>query len=60
MGVRRSGKSTFMVQQIVHLLEKGVARHNIIQIHFFDDRLHTMQSEGSNTDCRSRRSRIRF
>lgn len=42
MGVRRSGKSTFM-QQIMKLLsEKGVAKQNILHLNFFDDRLHGM------------------
>lgn len=42
MGVRRSGKSTFMFQCIQRLLDKGVSRQNILYLNFFDDRLHEL------------------
>lgn len=46
MGVRRSGKSTFMFQLMQRLLDAGVARQNILYLNFFDDRLHALQQEG--------------
>ena len=46
MGVRRSGKSTFMFQRMQVLREKGVNRQNILYLNFFDDRLHMLQREG--------------
>lgn len=46
MGVRRSGKSTFLFQQIEQLLKKGISRQNIFYVNFFDDRLHNLQHEG--------------
>ena len=45
IGVRRSGKSTFMLQLIDRLLKEGVVRQNILYLNFFDDRLHAMQHE---------------
>lgn len=42
MGVRRSGKSTFLFQRINRLLEGGVQRSNILYLNFFDDRLHPL------------------
>ncbi|MCK4506503.1 MAG: ATP-binding protein [Candidatus Aegiribacteria sp.] len=39
MGVRRCGKSTYMLQLIEQLLDKGVSAENILYINFFDDRL---------------------
>lgn len=44
IGVRRSGKSTFMFQIMQRLLESGVSRRNILYLNFFDDRLHSLQS----------------
>lgn len=46
IGVRRSGKSTFMSQIIRRLLDRGVPRQNILYLNFFDDRLHNLQQEG--------------
>ncbi len=46
MGVRRSGKSTFMLQLMQHLLAAGVPRQNILHLNFFDDRLHQLQYQG--------------
>ncbi|BCL61774.1 ATPase [Desulfomarina profundi] len=43
IGVRRSGKSTFMFQIMQRLIERGVSRHNILYLNFFDDRLHNLQ-----------------
>jgi hypothetical protein len=45
IGVRRSGKSTFMFQLMQRLLDSGVARQNILYLNFFDDRLHGLQHE---------------
>ena len=38
IGVRRSGKSTYLYQSIARLLEQGVSRRNILYLDFFDDR----------------------
>ncbi len=46
IGARRSGKSTFMFQLMQRLLDKGIARQNILYMNFFDDRLHSLQHEG--------------
>lgn len=46
VGVRRSGKSTFMFQIMQRLLDSGVSRRNILYLNFFDDRLHNLQQEG--------------
>lgn len=40
IGVRRSGKSTFLFQIIERLVAGGVPRKNILYLNFFDDRLH--------------------
>ncbi len=48
IGVRRSGKSTYLFQVIEQLLANGVAHENILYINFFDDRLHTLRHEGLN------------
>jgi predicted AAA+ superfamily ATPase len=45
IGVRRSGKSTFMFQLMQQLLDSGIARQNILYLNFFDDRLHNLQHE---------------
>jgi hypothetical protein len=42
VGVRRSGKSTYMFQLIQRLLDSGVPRQNILYLNFFDDRLHNL------------------
>ena len=46
IGVRRSGKSTYLFQLMQHLLDKGVSRQNILYLNFFDDRLHGLQHNG--------------
>jgi len=46
IGVRRSGKSTLMLQLIRQLLHSGVQRQNILCLNFFDDRLHNLQHDG--------------
>ncbi len=46
IGVRRSGKSTYMFQIMEHLLAGGVARDNILYLNFFDDRLHDLRQDG--------------
>lgn len=43
IGVRRSGKSTFMFQLMKKLQDSGVSRQNILYLNFFDDRLHSLQ-----------------
>ena len=43
IGVRRSGKSTYLYQLIARLLEQGVPRQNILYVKFFDDRLHRLR-----------------
>ncbi len=45
IGVRRSGKSTFLFQLIQALLDGGVSRQNILYLNFFDDRLHNLRQE---------------
>ncbi len=45
IGVRRSGKSTFLFQVIQQLMESGVPRQNILYLNFFDDRLHTLRQD---------------
>lgn len=46
IGVRRSGKSTFMRQIIGQLINRGISTTSIVQINFFDDRLHFLQKAG--------------
>jgi predicted AAA+ superfamily ATPase len=46
IGVRRSGKSTYMFQVMQGLLDQGVSRQNILYLNFFDDRLHTLKQTG--------------
>ena len=48
IGVRRSGKSTFMFQVMQRLLDGGVPRQNILYVNFFDDRLYRLQHDGLN------------
>ncbi len=43
IGVRRSGKSTYLYQSIARLLEQGVPRRNVLYLDFFDDRLHRLR-----------------
>lgn len=45
IGVRRSGKSTYLYQRIQDLLDRGVSRENILYLNFFDDRLHGLLHE---------------
>ncbi len=46
IGVRRSGKSTYLYQKVDALLRGGVPRENILFLNFFDDRLHDLAREG--------------
>ena len=46
IGVRRSGKSTYLFQIIERLLVGGVPRANILYLNFFDDRLHHLRQNG--------------
>lgn len=46
IGVRRSGKSTYLFQIIQRLLDEGISRQNILYLNFFDDRLHTLRKAG--------------
>jgi predicted AAA+ superfamily ATPase len=46
IGVRRSGKSTFMRQIIEKLQNGGTPPTRIVHINFFDDRLHFLKEEG--------------
>lgn len=46
IGVRRSGKSTYLYQLVDQLLHEGVPRENILFVNFFDDRLHNLRQEG--------------
>jgi len=45
IGVRRSGKSTYLFQCIRSLLDNGVPRQNILYLNFFDDRLHALRRD---------------
>ena len=45
IGVRRSGKSTFLFQAIERLVAGGVPRENILYLNFFDDRLHGLRQD---------------
>ncbi len=45
IGVRRSGKSTFMFKLMKKLQDSGVSRQNILYLNFFDDRLHSLQHD---------------
>ena len=45
IGVRRSGKSTYLFQVIRGLLDAGVPRQNILYLNFFDDRLHNLRQD---------------
>lgn len=45
IGVRRSGKSTYLFQVIQRLLGSGVDPRNILFINFFDDRLHGLRAD---------------
>lgn len=45
MGVRRCGKSTYMLQLIEQLLNNGISAENILCVNFFDDRLCNLTEE---------------
>ena len=45
IGVRRSGKSTYLCQVIKRLLDRGVQGQNILYLNFFDDRLHDLRRD---------------
>jgi hypothetical protein len=45
IGVRRSGKSTYLFQLIQRLLDNGVPRQNILYLNFFDDRLYNLRED---------------
>jgi predicted AAA+ superfamily ATPase len=45
IGVRRSGKSTYLFQRMERLAESGVPRQNILYLNFFDDRLHNLTAD---------------
>lgn len=45
IGVRRSGKSTFLFQIVRRLRENGVPRQNFLYLNFFDDRLHGLRPD---------------
>jgi predicted AAA+ superfamily ATPase len=46
IGVRRSGKSTYLFQIMQRLLDHKVPRQNILYLNLFDDRLHGLQQAG--------------
>lgn len=46
IGVRRSGKSTYLHQRMQRLVDAGVSRQNILYLNFFDDRLHPLTEQG--------------
>ena len=46
MGVRRSGKSTYMNQLMQGLIDGGLPRQNILAVNFFDDRLAELRRQG--------------
>jgi hypothetical protein len=45
IGVRRSGKSTYMLQVVQRLIASGVPRQNILHLNLFDDRLHSLRQD---------------
>jgi predicted AAA+ superfamily ATPase len=44
VGMRRSGKTWYMFQQMRRLIAEGVAREDLLYLNFEDDRLATMQA----------------
>ncbi len=46
IGVRRSGKTTYLYQLIDKLVNRGVSGENIFYLNFFDDRLHELKNQG--------------
>jgi predicted AAA+ superfamily ATPase len=45
IGVRRSGKSTYLFQVIQRLIAGGISKQNILYLNFFDDRLHDLRKD---------------
>jgi predicted AAA+ superfamily ATPase len=45
IGVRRSGKSTYMLQIVQRVIASGVPRQNILHVNLFDDRLHFLRRD---------------
>ncbi len=45
IGVRRSGKSTYLFQIMQRLLDTGVPKANLLYLNFFDDRLHFLTAD---------------
>lgn len=45
IGVRRSGKSTYLFQVIQRLEAQGIPRQNVLYLNFFDDRLHSLRRD---------------
>jgi hypothetical protein len=45
LGVRRSGKSTYLFQVVQGLLDRGVSCRNILYLNLFDDRLHYLRHD---------------
>ena len=46
IGVRRSGKSTYLYQLMEKLTDNGTDHRNILHLNFFDDRLHNLHEVG--------------
>jgi predicted AAA+ superfamily ATPase len=46
IGVRRSGKTTYLYQVMERLITAGVPRENLLYVNFFDDRLRALRREG--------------
>jgi predicted AAA+ superfamily ATPase len=49
IGVRRSGKSTYLFQVIERPLARGVPIEDILYLNLFDDRLHDLRAENLGT-----------
>jgi hypothetical protein len=45
IGVRRSGKSTYLFQVMQKLIKSGISKQNILYLNFFDDRLHDLRQD---------------
>jgi uncharacterized protein len=45
IGVRRSGKSTYLFQVMQKLIKGGISKQNILYLNFFDDRLHDLRQD---------------
>ena len=46
LGVRRSGKSTFLFQIVHSIYDKGVKPQNVLYLNFFDDRIRDLAHQG--------------